>query len=217
MRSKSASTPVGASTVRGARWVTRKPNDNKAPGHGNRARLVLRRSDMMRNDIHEGMTVRTRDGQKLGKVLSLSDDGFLIEKGLLFKKDFQELIAEKQKHKVGEVTVTKDVVTEEKQVTVPVTREEVVIEERPATGQPATSATFEAESIRVPVVEEDVTVEKRPVVKREVRVAKERREEQRTASAEVRREEAHVEGEGDVGRLSSSRRPEDEDPDRCKL
>jgi uncharacterized protein (TIGR02271 family) len=218
----------------------------------------------MRTDIREGMTVRTRDGQKLGKVLSIAGDGFIIEKGLLFKKDYmasfdrieevvgdeviymplsdvdrveheradvaakagfderriplkeEEVIAGKRPRAAGEVTVTKEVITEEKQVTVPVTREEVVVREGPATGSVSTDARFEGETIKVPVVEEEVVVEKRPVVKREVRVSKERHEEQRTASAKVRREEAHVEGEGRVEKLSSSGR-DDLDPDKRKV
>lgn len=220
----------------------------------------------MRTDIHEGMHVRTRDGQKLGKVLAINDDNFIIEKGLLFKKDYtasfdrieevagdeiiyapmsaeqpsstaaapatmenveasgerriplaeEELIAEKRRRPAGEVTITKEVVTEEKQVTVPVTREEVVVREGPATGASPSEARFEGETVKVPIVEEEVEVQKRPVVRREVRVSKEQHEEQATASAEVRREEAHVEGEGHVEKLSSPS-ADDRDPNARKV
>ena len=38
--------------------------------------------------IREGMQVYGADGEKLGKVVSVGLDGFVIEKGLLFTKDF---------------------------------------------------------------------------------------------------------------------------------
>jgi hypothetical protein len=41
-----------------------------------------------RDDIREGMTVRSVDGEKLGKVFAVNEDEFLIEKGLFFPKDY---------------------------------------------------------------------------------------------------------------------------------
>jgi hypothetical protein len=41
-----------------------------------------------RNQVMEGMTVRSIDGEKLGKVFALGDDAFHIEKGLFFPKDY---------------------------------------------------------------------------------------------------------------------------------
>jgi hypothetical protein len=41
-----------------------------------------------RSDVREGMTVRSVDGEKLGKVFAVNEDGFLIEKGLFFPKDY---------------------------------------------------------------------------------------------------------------------------------
>jgi uncharacterized protein (TIGR02271 family) len=80
----------------------------------------------------------------------------------------EELRATKEPVKAGEVRVRKDVVTEEKTIDVPVTREEVVIERHPASGRPATGSIKEGEEIRVPLTEEEVRVEKRPVVKEEI-------------------------------------------------
>ena len=36
----------------------------------------------------EGMTVYSNDGERMGKVTSLGDDYFLVEKGIFFPKDF---------------------------------------------------------------------------------------------------------------------------------
>jgi uncharacterized protein (TIGR02271 family) len=41
-----------------------------------------------RSHVKEGMTVRSIDGEKLGKVFAVQDGEFLIEKGLFFPKDY---------------------------------------------------------------------------------------------------------------------------------
>jgi len=211
-----------------------------------------------RGDLREGMAVRSQDGAKLGKIMNLGPDTFLIEKGIFFKDDYlvqyteilevrdsevivgtneqqlqdwqlrrdreaglgtagttgtmgttgtgsikeetripvaeEELIAQKKQRQTGEVKVTKDVITEQKQVTVPVTREEVRVERTPVGDRPLTpgEASFKKEEVRIPVHEEEVEVTKRPVVREEVRVGKERVTEERTASANVKRETVNV-------------------------
>ena len=41
-----------------------------------------------RKGVTEGMTVYTRDGEKLGKVVSVDDAGLFVEKGLFFPKEY---------------------------------------------------------------------------------------------------------------------------------
>jgi len=102
--------------------------------------------------------------------------------------------------KKGEVRVRKEVVTDQKTVTVPVEREEVVIERRPTRRKassksiPASSAT--AEEIRIPVTEEQVHVDKEVVVKEEVAVGKRKVRDTETVSTDVKREELKVEQDG---------------------
>jgi uncharacterized protein (TIGR02271 family) len=108
----------------------------------------------------------------------------------------EELQATKREVKAGEVRVRKDVVTEEKTVEVPVTREEVIIERHPATGRPTTGSIKEGEEIRVPITEEEVRVEKRPVVKEEITVGKRKVQDTETVRDTVRREEARIEESG---------------------
>jgi uncharacterized protein (TIGR02271 family) len=112
----------------------------------------------------------------------------------------EELTAEKKMREAGEVKVRKDVVTEKKQITVPVTREEVHVERVPASADTPADTRFDEKTIAVPVREEEVEIKKRPVVREEVRVSKTRRQEERRADAEVRREEAHVDETGDIHR-----------------
>lgn len=111
----------------------------------------------------------------------------------------EELRPRKIAVKQGEVKVRKDVVTEHRTMEVPVTREEVVVERRPANGRRASSTPVgQSEEIRVPVHKEDVYVEKTPVVKEEVRVGKRQVQETKPVSGTVRKEKVHIEEEGDV-------------------
>lgn len=218
--------------------------------------------------VREGMTVRSADGEKLGKVIACEADTFIIEKGFFFPRDYlahyedvqdvrgdelllrhsgaelrelgaearagdagrtsgeqragdagrrrggaagtteqlnvpvveEELTAEKRARQAGEVQVRKEVKTERRDLSVPVTKEEVHVERVPASGREARAgdANFRDATVSVPVHEEEVEIRKRPVVKEEVRVSKTARQEQRRASDDVRREEVDVERKGDV-------------------
>ncbi len=111
----------------------------------------------------------------------------------------EQLNTRKENVQSGEVHVGKRVVTENKQVDVSVTREEVIVERRPVEGnQPAQSDIGEGEDITVPVMEEQVRVEKRPVVKEEIRVRKEGVQDTKNVKEEVRREEVDIERTGNV-------------------
>jgi uncharacterized protein (TIGR02271 family) len=110
----------------------------------------------------------------------------------------EELRASKDRVKAGEVRVRKEVVSEEKTLEVPVTREEAVIERHPASGRPATGDIKEGEEIRIPLTEEEVHVEKTPVVKEEITVGKRQVQDTAKVRDTVRREEARVEETGDV-------------------
>jgi len=110
----------------------------------------------------------------------------------------EKLHAHKQAVSAGEVRVHKDVVTEHKTIDVPVTREEVVIERRPASGTASSSDIRQGEEIRIPVKEEQVRVDKETVVKEEVSVGKRKVQDTEHVSGDVRREEVRVEQEGDV-------------------
>jgi len=118
----------------------------------------------------------------------------------------EQLQARKAEEQAGEVRIGKDVVTEHKEMDVPVRHEEVVVERRPAEGQPVTGNIGEGEEVRVPVTRERVEVDKQPVVREEVSVGKREVTETERVEADVRREEARVEREGDV-RVEGEPRP----------
>jgi uncharacterized protein (TIGR02271 family) len=111
----------------------------------------------------------------------------------------EELRVEKDRVQAGEVSLRKEVVTEERTVEVPVTREEVVIERRPAAqGREAGGRIEEGEEIRIPLMEEEVRVEKTPVVREEVGLKKRQVQDTEQVSETVRREEARIEQTGDA-------------------
>jgi uncharacterized protein (TIGR02271 family) len=111
----------------------------------------------------------------------------------------EELRTDKERVQAGEVRLRKEVVSEERTIEVPVTREEVVIERRPAArGQDAGGTIDEGEEIRIPVMEEEVRVEKTPVVREEITLKKRQVQDTKKVSDTVRREEARIEKSGDA-------------------
>jgi uncharacterized protein (TIGR02271 family) len=110
----------------------------------------------------------------------------------------EELRAEKERVQAGEVRVRKEVVTEERTLEVPVSREEVVIERTPAAGGRASGNIEEGDEIRIPLMEEEVRVEKEPVVREEISLKKRQVQGTEQVSDTVRREEARIEQSGDA-------------------
>jgi uncharacterized protein (TIGR02271 family) len=103
----------------------------------------------------------------------------------------------KERVQRGEVRLRKEVVTENQSVQIPVTREELVIEREPGSGQ-VTGEIGRDEEVRVPLSEERVRVEKQPVVNEEVRVGKRQVQSNKEVSDKVRHEELRVDKEGEV-------------------
>jgi hypothetical protein len=56
-----------------------------------------------RSDVKEGMTVRSADGHRLGKVYAAGETEFHIEKGLFFPKDYAVRYAEISELRHGEI------------------------------------------------------------------------------------------------------------------
>ena len=107
----------------------------------------------------------------------------------------EEIGIEKVARESGHVRIHKTVRTEEKHFSVPVKREDVVIEHVAAGGKaPLTGdVPFEEETVDVPLYEEDVRVSKRPYLEEELVVRTVARSVDREGSALLRHEEAEVE------------------------
>jgi len=112
----------------------------------------------------------------------------------------EKLHPRKESVETGEVKVRKEVHTEQKNIQVPVTKEEVVIERRAVAGGKARSSSDikAGEEIRIPVREEQVHLEKETVVKEEVAVGKRKVQDTEEVSGNVRKEEIKVEKKGKV-------------------
>jgi uncharacterized protein (TIGR02271 family) len=111
----------------------------------------------------------------------------------------EELSARKRSVQSGEVTLTTDVISEQRTMDVPVTREEVTVERKPVDRRPSDRPISESDqTISVPVHEEQVRPEKRTVVYEEVGLEKHAVQETERVSGTVRREEAVVDKDGRV-------------------
>ncbi len=118
----------------------------------------------------------------------------------------EEVLIQKSTKEVGSVRVHKNVIAEERKVTVPIHREEVVIEHIPAERAASKSShAFEDERYTIPLHEEELQVVKQPVVKEEVRLRRVTHEEQRSATATARHEEIEIEDESRGKRAMSER------------
>jgi len=121
------------------------------------------------------------------------------ERGDTVKAHEERLNVEKTPVKTGEVKVRKEVQTEHKKLDIPVTREEVVIERRPVSGQEVAADELEAgQEIRIPVREEQVKVEKQAVATEEVSVGKRRVQDTQHVDETLRKEQIKVDTEGNV-------------------
>lgn len=110
----------------------------------------------------------------------------------------EQLRVYKQPVQTGEVGLRKEVVSEQQNITVPVSHEEVYIERRPGSGQASDTPVGEGETFRVPVSAEQVQTSKQTVETGEVAIGKRTVQETQQVSDTVRREEARVERQGDV-------------------
>ncbi|MGZ5509471.1 MAG: YsnF/AvaK domain-containing protein [Nitrososphaeraceae archaeon] len=85
----------------------------------------------------------------------------------------EERLDVSKKSQENQATITKKPVTETKTVEVPLTREEVSIERRPASGQTEAQSPIQSqEEIKIPLKREEAQVSKKPYVKEEVVVKK---------------------------------------------
>jgi len=71
--------------------------------------MFLRRKELLdRFPIQEGVKVYSRDGEKLGKVVSLEDDCFTVQKGLFFPRDYTARYDDILDYKNDEVYLNQD-------------------------------------------------------------------------------------------------------------
>lgn len=112
----------------------------------------------------------------------------------------ERLKVNKRSVEAGDVSVRKEVITENKTITVPVEREEIVIERRAGSGEVSQGGISGSgsEEIHIPVRREEIDVQKEAVVTDEVSVGKRKVQGTEQASGTVRKEQLKVDTHGDV-------------------
>jgi uncharacterized protein (TIGR02271 family) len=164
----------------------------RADGRYDEAQQILREYDAYDVESRHPGTETTGADSGLGSPRSAADGGRL-------QLHEEELVVHKQPVESGHVEVSKNVVTEQRTIEVPVTREELTIERTPVERTPSDRPLDEREqSVTVPIREEQVEIEKRPVVYEEVGVGTREIQDTQRVGGTVRREEARIEREGDV-------------------
>jgi uncharacterized protein (TIGR02271 family) len=108
----------------------------------------------------------------------------------------EELQISKKWIDTADVKIYKNTYKEEKQITVPITREELVIEKKKANPQ----GTFdgEIETIRIPLSEEHIEITKHPVTLEDVEIYKNQFEEILHVNETVKEEKLHIHTNGDI-------------------
>jgi uncharacterized protein (TIGR02271 family) len=140
--------------------------------------------------IREGMVVMSADGEKLGKITRLFEDGFEIEKGFVFRTE--------REARWGDVNDVRG-----KDVFLGCTREEIerrgaepkgaVAEAAERIEQKAANVGEKVAEVRIPVVEEEIEAHTEVREAGEVRIHKETVTEERQVTVPVQREVVRVE------------------------
>lgn len=125
----------------------------------------------------------------------------IVEDGKLHLRK-EELDIAKNRVRVGEVELSKEIIEEQKIVDVPLTHEEVIIERRAIDNEPSDLPVGAEETIHIPVSEERVEVGKHTVVTGEVAAFKREVEERKEINETLKREEVRLKKEGDPNIVS---------------
>lgn len=96
----------------------------------------------------------------------------------------------------GEFTMRKELVTEEKTITVPITREVLVIENAQFDENSSNNVDRKTEVIRIPLCEERIEVTKHPELLNDVSVYRQQFLEMQRVDAALKKEIVHVETKG---------------------
>lgn len=112
----------------------------------------------------------------------------------------EEFSVAKREVQAGEVVIVKRVETEHVRETVPLRRQEVTMERRPAPEGMGMETRTVGDEMLIPIVEEELVITKRLVVREVMAVKKREFTEEETVEADLRRERIEVREEGNVRR-----------------
>ena len=126
----------------------------------------------------------------------ITENSEIVEDGKLNLRQ-ETLDISKNRVQTGEVKLRKEVVEEQKTMSVPVTHEEVVIERRAINNEPSDTPIGAEASIIIPVSAEHIEVNKNTVVTGEISAHKREVEQTEQVDETLRKEEARVDVDGD--------------------
>lgn len=115
----------------------------------------------------------------------------------------EELDISKNWVQTGEVTLHKEVVTEDRTITVPITREVLVIEKTTYDEVKNKTPRTHTETIEIPISEERIEIIKHPVMLEDISIYNHRFQEMKHIDETVKKEQIRVDTVGDV-RLKDS-------------
>ncbi|WP_280771930.1 YsnF/AvaK domain-containing protein [Salipaludibacillus daqingensis] len=129
----------------------------------------------------------------------VTDTEFASENAHLDLRE-EELDIDKDRMETGEVAVHKDITEEEQTVNVPVSHDQVVIEQKSVDHEPTDEPITEEETVHIPVTAEEVDVDKHTVITGEISAEKRDVEETEQVRDVIHKEVADVDvkGEADV-------------------
>lgn len=135
-------------------------------------------------------------GRLFGRFEDKTDETELTEDAKL-RLHKEELDISKDRVQTGAVNLRKEVVEEQKEVNVPVTHEEVVIERRSLNNEVSDEPIRAEETIHIPVSKEQLEVGKHTVLTGELTAHKREIEEMEQVDETLKREEARVDVDGE--------------------
>lgn len=110
----------------------------------------------------------------------------------------EQMKISKNKMQTGKVSIHKEVLTEEKNITIPVKREELVIEKTVSDPQFNNKSDVHTETIRIPIKEERIDIHKQPVDLEDVSVSKDQYEKVKHITETLKKEVPHISINGDA-------------------
>lgn len=117
---------------------------------------------------------------------------------LTLKLREEKLDISKRNVQTCEVRIRKEILTEEKNITVPITREELIIEKIFLDSSVPSESAKHNETIRIPISEECIEISKHPVKLQEVTAYRNQFQETKHITEMIKKEKAHVKTTGNV-------------------
>ena len=209
-RSRYQSRLAGGALAPDARTSSRDYDDYRPAyqlGHlaGRNPEYERRNFDEVEGDLRRGWTddVSARYGE-WDSVRDHAREGYERGREARLTLSEEQLAVDKRQVDAGEARLRKTVETEHVRESVPVQREEVVVERRPLSADASADVEIGEDEIRIPLTREEAVVEKRAVPVEEVVVKKRVVTEQQPVEADLRRERVDERSLGDVADRGAS-------------